>query len=145
LVLDMETMRAQHAAAEEMAASLMAIVASYRGHCDAVPIAQLVGKLNALLRAHLAYEDSVLYPALMRTGDPKVAGLAHWFHDEMGMLAPRFEEFARSWSGPTVIDMMFDRFRDEVTQILTALGARIQRENDQLYPLADRLTLPRAA
>ena len=60
--------------------------------------------------------------ALMRTGDPKVAGLAHWFHDEMGMLAPRFEEFARSWSGPTVIDMMFDRFRDEATQIADCAG-----------------------
>lgn len=94
---------------------------------------------------HLAYEDLVLYPTLMRTGAPEVAGLAHWFHDEMGALAPQFEEFARRWSGPTIIDIMFDRFRDEATEILAALAARIGRENVQLYPLAERVALPRAA
>ena len=141
----METMRRQHGTAQDVAASLMAAVASYRDRYDAVPIARLVGKLNALLRVHLAYEDLVLYPMLMRSRDPQVAGLAHWFHDEMGALAPQFEEFARRWSGPTVIDMMFDRFRDEATEILAALGARIERENNQLYPLADRVNLPRAA
>ena len=141
----METMRRQHEAAEEMAASLMAAVASYRDQYDAVPIARLVGKLNALLRVHLAYEDSVLYPTLMRAGDPQVAGLAHWFHDEMGALAAQFEEFARRWSGPSIIDIMFDRFREEATEILASLGARIERENDQLYPLAERVNLPRAA
>jgi hemerythrin-like domain-containing protein len=145
LDLDIETMRRQHAEAEEMAASLLAIVANYRDLYDAVPIARLVGKLNALLRVHLAYEDMVLYPALMRAGDAEVAGLANAFHEDMGALAPQFEEFAWRWSGPTVIDMMFDRFREEATEILAALGARIERENDQLYPLAERIALPRAA
>lgn len=49
--LDIETMRRQHDAAEEMAANLMAAVACYRDQHDAMPIARLVGKLNALLRA----------------------------------------------------------------------------------------------
>lgn len=138
-------MRRQHDAAEEMAASLLAIVASYRDQYDAVPIARLVGKLNALLRVHLAYEDTVLYPTLMRCGDAEVAMVVRAFHDEMGALAPQFEEFAWRWSGPTVIDMMFDRFREEATGILAALAARIERENDRLYPLAERINLPRAA
>ena len=78
MVLDMETMRAQHAAAEEMAASLMAIVDSYRGQCDAVPIAQMVGKLNALLRAHLAYERRPVSTFVIRAEEPTVTmGSAH--------------------------------------------------------------------
>ena len=141
----MHTLRLQHDSAEEIAASLSALVGTYRDQSDAVPIARLVGKLNALLRVHFAYEDSVLYPTMMRGGDPNAAGIAHCFQDDMGTLASRFEEFARRWSGPTIIDMMFDRFADEAITLLTALGARITRENNLLYPLAEGIDLPRAA
>jgi DUF438 domain-containing protein len=145
LMLDMQTLRLQHDSAKEIAASLMGLVGSYRGQSDAMPIARLVGRLNALLRVHFAYEDSVVYPSLARGGDPNAAGIAHWLQDNMGTLAPQFEEFARRWSGPTIIDMMFERFRDEATDLLTALCARIDQEDDLLYPLAKRLNLPRAA
>ena len=40
---------------------------------------------------------------------------------------------------------MFDVFREEATRLFGALGARIERENDLLYPLAERVTQPRAA
>lgn len=123
----------------------MAFIASYRDDYDAIPIARLIGKLNALLRVHFAYEDSVLYPLMMRSGDGEAAALARQFDAEMGKLAVEFEEFARRWSGPTIIVGMFDRFRDEATLLLARLGARVERENDLLYPLAERVTRARAA
>jgi iron-sulfur cluster repair protein YtfE (RIC family) len=145
LTTSLESLRRQHDAAEEMAANIVAIVASYRDDYDAIPIARLIGKLNALLRVHFAYEDSILYPLLMRSGDGEAAALAYRFGDEMGALAADFEDFARRWSGPTVIAAMFELFREEATALFAALGARIERENDLLYPLAQRVTSPRAA
>ena len=140
-----DSLRQQHDAAEEMAATIMSLVASYRDEFDAIAIARLIGKLNVLLRVHLAYEDTVLYPLMMRSGDQEAAALALQFSDEMGSLAPKFEEFVRRWSGPTIIAAMFDTFREEATLLCAALGARIERENDLLYPLAERLTQPKAA
>ena len=145
LTMNIETLRHQHDAAEEMAAAIVAALAAYRHEYDAIPIARLIGKLNALLRVHLAYEDSILYPSLMDSGDGEAAALARCFEEEMGALAPQFEEFVRRWSGPTVIAGMFDRFCEEATILFAALGARIERENDLLYPLAERIVRKRAA
>jgi hemerythrin-like domain-containing protein len=138
-------LRQQHDAAEEMAATILSLIASYRDEYDAAAIARLVGKLNALLRVHFAFEDTILYPLMIRSGDGEAAALAHVFSEESGSLAPTFEEFARRWSGPSVIHSMFDLFRDEATALLGALGARIERENDLLYPLAERMGEIRAA
>ena len=128
-----------------MAASILSLVSSYRDEYDAIPIARLIGKLNVLLRVHLAYEDTVLYPLMMRSGDGEAAALAHLFAEETGTMAPQFEDFVRRWSGPTAIDAMFDAFRDEATMLFAALAARIERENDLLYPLAERVTQQKAA
>ena len=143
--MNLQDMRHQHDAAEEMAASIVAAIGGYRDEYDAIPLARMIGKLNALLRVHFAYEDSVLYPRMAGSGDREAAGLAAQFEREMGMLARQFEEFARRWSGPTVIAAMFERFREEATALFAALGARIERENDQLYPLASRALEPRFA
>jgi len=128
-----------------MAASILSLVSSYRDEYDAIPIARLIGKLNVLLRVHLAYEDTVLYPLMMRSGDGEAAALAHLFAEETGSIAPQFEDFVRRWSGPTAIDAMFDAFREEATTLLAALAARIERENDLLYPLAEQVTQQKAA
>ena len=140
-----ESLRQQHEAAEDMAATILSRIDSYRDEYDSIPIARLIGKLNVLLRVHFAYEDTILYPSMMRSGDGQAAALAHLFATETGSLAPQFEDFAQRWSGPTAIDSMFDAFSEEATTLFAALAARIERENDLLYPLAERVTQPRAA
>ena len=140
-----DSLRQQHDAAEDMAATILSRIGSYRDEYDAIPIAQLIGKLNVLLRVHFAYEDTVLYPSMMGSGDGEAAALAHLFATETGSLAPQFEDFARRWSGPTAIDSMFDVFHEEAATLFAGLAARIERENDLLYPLAERVTQPRAA
>jgi len=140
-----ESLRQQHDVAEDMAAAILSRIASYRDQFDAIKIARLIGKLNALLRVHFAYEDTVFYPLMMRSGDCEAAARAHLFAHETGTLAEEFEEFVRRWSGPTIIDSMFGQFGEEATILFAALGARIERENDLLYPLAERTISLRAA
>ncbi len=142
---DIDAMRRQHDCAEEMAAALLDLTLSYRDEYDAIAIARRIGKLNALLRVHFAIEDSTIYPAMMTGPDRHAAALALQFSQEMGELAAGFEDFARRWSGPTVIAALFEEFRDETTAILAALAARMERENDLLYPLAERSQTARAA
>jgi iron-sulfur cluster repair protein YtfE (RIC family) len=142
---NIQSLRDQHVAIEELAATIVDMVASFRDEFDAIAMARLIGKLNALLRVHLAYEDTVLYPFIVAHGSREAAALAQQFSAETSSLAPQFEEFARAWSGPTVISAMFERFRDEATTLFAALGARIERENDLLFPLLHQLAHSHAA
>ena len=137
-------LRRQHEAAEDMAATIVAKIDSYRDQYDAAAIAILLRKLAALLRLHFAVEDSVLYPTVMKKGSREAATLAWEFHEEMGDLALRFEDFARRWAEATMIADDFDEFEKETALMLSALGARIERENDQLFPLAERAMSIRA-
>jgi len=138
-------MRRQHDAAEEIAATILARMSDYRGDDDAGPLVRLLHKLNALLRLHFAYEDTVLYPTMIAGSDPEAASLASRFQDEMGALAEQFEDFVRRWSLNAAIAAHFEEFRAEATALLAALGARIELENDLLYPLAERVKQRRAA
>ena len=128
-----------------MAAGLLELIGAYRDQYDAIAIARRIGKLNALLRVHFAIEDATVYPALMTGRDRRAAALAFQFREEMGDLAATFEDFARRWSGPTTIAALLGEFRDEATALLAVLGARMERENDLLYPLAERSLTARAA
>jgi iron-sulfur cluster repair protein YtfE (RIC family) len=143
--MEIDSLRRQHDAAEAMAAEIITIAAAYGGDDDAAKLAQLIAKLHALLRVHFAYEDSVLYPTMIQCSDAKAAATAAEFEAEMGGIFAEFEEFARRWSTPLSIAENFDCFRDRATGILAALGARIERENDLLYPLAHRASDARAA
>jgi hemerythrin-like domain-containing protein len=138
-MLKMDDLRRQHDAADEMAATVIDKMAAYRDEYDAASIALLIRKLAALLRLHFAYEDSMLYRTMIRSRDPAAACLAAEFRDEMGSLAEDFEDFARRWGTPDAIADSFADFKEEASAVLAALGSRIERENDQLYPLADRL------
>ena len=82
LTTDLENLMRQHDAAEEMAANTVALVTSYRDEYDAIAIARLIGKLNALLRVHFAHEDTILYPQMIRSGDLEAATLACQFEVE---------------------------------------------------------------
>ena len=143
--LKIADMRRQHDAAEEIAAGIVSIITTYRDEYDAIPIARRLTKLNMLLQVHFAYEDMTLYPAMIGSADCEAAKLARKFHDEMGALATRFELFVRRWASPITVAASFDEFRSEAEVIFTDLGARIERENDLLYPLAERVSSRRAA
>jgi len=47
--------------------------------------------------------------------------------------------FAARWSSGEVIAAAPARFRTEADGVFAALGRRIERENEQLYPLADAI------
>lgn len=97
-------------------------------------LSQLWGKLTI----HLAMEDDVLYPRLLSCGDALAEAKALSFSDEMGPLRSRFEEFLARW---TEVSIARDAsgFSAETHALIRALTTRIDRENNELYPIADRV------
>jgi len=96
-----------------------------------------LAKLTGLLRIHFAQEDQYLYPSLMTSNRQEVAQMAQQFFDEMGQLRPVYFAYATKWSAGDAIRTDPQGFCTESQAVFAALGDRIKRENEGLYPLAD--------
>ena len=90
--------------------------------------------LTRVLLAHLAKEDKLLYPGLRKAGDQRLVGLATRLSDEMGGLAAAYSRYVSEWTVDK-IHKDWTGFQAETRLVLTALRARIARENRDLYPL----------
>ena len=95
----------------------------------------LTGKVNV----HLSAEDKSLYPLLFAKEGLPAAKIASTFAAEMGSLAGAFKQFVANWPTGDAIASGPDKFVQEFNGIVKALGNRIEREEKDLYPLADAL------
>ena len=102
-------------------------------------ILQLMVSISTAIKLHLAAEDRVLYPALTDSSDPVTAQTGRRFQQEMGGLAAAYGVFARPWNRVGKIAGNPQGFKDGANIVFKALHERVQRENRELYPLAERV------
>ena len=95
-------------------------------------------RLSSILITHLKAEDWILYPPLVASGDPRVATIAKHFVDEMGGLAQAFTAYVERWDTLN-IGSDWPRYQEETRGITGALANRITRENQELYPLLEKV------
>ncbi|HEX7852974.1 MAG TPA: hemerythrin domain-containing protein [Sphingobium sp.] len=131
--MNLETLRHQHESLEELVEELIAAIATN----DPRPVATIRWRLARELIAHLAIEDRWLYPRLRQSSLPQTAELATRFFAEMGGLKEAFNNYMTHWTDP-LIALDWPGFRRETHMVMAQLRARIDRENAQLYPLAER-------
>jgi len=102
-------------------------------------LSTLLGRLTGKLKVHLAMEDDLLYPALLKHDDAQVIAIAETFADEMGGIRDSFLGYVGKWQSFIAMEQNLDGFRKESEALLTALAARIEREENELYPLLERM------
>jgi iron-sulfur cluster repair protein YtfE (RIC family) len=134
--MNIEELRGQHGQIMQLAAELHRAVDQGDG---VRPVAALRWRLARELIAHLAMEDRLLYPSMIRSRDAKVAGTATHLKAEMGGLASEFTAYMAAWSDLRVA-REWEAFRSETRVVLDRLADRIRREDETLYPLADALS-----
>ncbi len=108
-------------------------------HGDALRklLLELTGKLNM----HLAAEDKVLYPELAASTQARVSATAAQFAKEMGHIGGAYKEYLGKYPNGTAISNQAKAFCADTSAVFTLLGKRIQREESELYPLADSLSI----
>lgn len=95
-------------------------------------------EFSGKLSVHLAGEDRSIYPALIASTDAGVAAMARRFADEMGGLGQAFKGFMARYANGALIDAQRATFATEYDGIVNAVVKRVQAEENELYPAADR-------
>jgi hemerythrin-like domain-containing protein len=106
---------------------------------DASVARSALSKLAGKLVLHLGAEDKYLYPDLMASNDTDTRNTAQKFVDEMGGIAEAFIAYKDKWTTAAAIQSNVDGFIDETKAIYGALAERIDKENNVLYPMMDKL------
>ncbi|MEK6578293.1 MAG: hemerythrin domain-containing protein [Bdellovibrionota bacterium] len=101
-------------------------------------VKQLLSTLAGKITVHLAMEDEALYPEILAKGSPQAKQTAQAFMKEMGSIKTVFTGYVGKWSTPDVIGTHAEDFCHETKQLFSALGNRISREDNELYPLYDK-------
>jgi hemerythrin-like domain-containing protein len=130
--------RKQHSELLALAAKLADALDPAKLGRDATPARLILSNLSGKLKVHLAMEDNSLYPRMLQDSDPAVSAMARRFADEMGGIAKAFGGYVERWPSANAIQLAPQQFIDETRKIFAALASRIERENNQLYPLLDQ-------
>ena len=134
--MNIDRFKHEHAAVLAAVTELREMV--QRGITENAPgIARVLVEMSSKIKLHLAAEDQFLYPALAKSGKPAVAELGKRFQDEMGGIAKVYMDFAGKWNLGTKVAANPEEFRTDANAIFKALNQRIQRENQELYPLLE--------
>lgn len=128
-------LRAEHASLIRLATEMSGLMAA--DNPQPAAISSLRWRLCRELLAHLTTEDKFLYPALMASSNPQAVRTAGQFSNEMGGLAAAFKLYIEDWTWDRIAND-WSGFCAATQVILTALGNRIRRENEILYPLAEQ-------
>ena len=125
---------------------MLEIVSQITTHLNAEELAKGAKEVNQLLftmlgklSVHLAVEDNALYPRLLNHKDEKIRLMAKRFVNEMGDIGTAVSAYRDKWLSHTAIQCDPDTFIEETRRIFSALGTRIEKENNELYKTLDEL------
>ena len=134
---EMQRLRAEHAALVTLARIILDMVRVPHPPPPA-ELAAARGRLRENLVRHMKCEDWILYPRLMATGDQELMRITRDFEIEMGDLSADFIAYDDKWTGERVA-ADWPAFGRETIALFDILAARVEREERELYPLAETL------
>lgn len=140
---EMQRLRAEHAALVTLSRIILDMV---RAPHPSPPteLASARAQLRENLVRHLKCEDWILYPRLMATGDQELMRITRDFEIEMGGLGADFIAYDDKWTSERVA-AAWPEFSRETIALFAILAARVEREERELYPLAETLYASGAA
>jgi len=104
---------------------------------EAAHVHSLLLTMSETLKFHLTREDTALYPALFRHPDKKISALAKKYLEEMGGISDAFGKYLAKWPHARSVQENPKDFINESREIFDALSRRIDKEDNELYPLLD--------
>ncbi|MFY7778882.1 MAG: hemerythrin domain-containing protein [Elstera sp.] len=132
-----ERFRAQHNDIEQRICDVEAQLRNSNWRENITALRAEFTQLSAKLRIHLALEDNALYPRLSTHSNSDLSALAHQYQLEMGDIRDRYEDFITEWLHGERLSREPKEFERSSALLFSTLRNRLERENTELYPLAD--------
>ena len=101
-------------------------------------VRRMMARLKGKLTVHSTMENDALYPRLLDHADPQVRVRSQRLFDELGTIYQAFAEHHAKWSSVEAMEAEPSAYVRSTQEIFTMLKIRMDRENSELYPLADR-------
>lgn len=124
---------------QEILTAALAFLALVRqdpvGHSE--ELGRQLQELSQKILAHLDLEDGVFYPSALKDPNPEFAAMARQYWIAMANIRDLFSSYLGTWSAPHQIRMDPIGFQRETEVIFGFLERRIERENRDLYPMAE--------
>lgn len=133
-MLSRKTLSAEHDELRRLAQALLDCVAAPRA--DPARLGAVRWSLTRKLLAHLAKEDTLLYPRLRAGRDPRAAAVATRFAADMGTLADRYRAYVSAWPAERIAGDWL-AFGRATRQVLQLLQRRMEKEETVLYALIE--------
>ena len=112
---------------------------------NAVEVRQDLTQLLGELGKHLQQEAKDVYPVLAEGEDQAARAVAERFGSEMKQMLPKLAEFNKRWPTANDIRANATQFLKEADGAMKWLERRFIAENNELYPLVDKLDIANLA
>lgn len=101
-------------------------------------IDQVVKSINIIsgkLKIHLLNEDKHLYPYLLNSSDAALNMFGKKYSEEMKEVSKGYEDYKSIYNTSSKIKQNIGEFKEDTKRIFGALSNRVEREENELYPL----------
>jgi Hemerythrin HHE cation binding domain len=112
---------------------------------NAIEVRQGLNQLFGEFGKHLQQEAKDVYPVLAEGEDQAARDVAERFGAEMKQMLPKLAEFNKRWPTANDIRANATQFLKEADGALKWLERRFIAENNELYPLVDKLDVANLA
>jgi hypothetical protein len=133
-------LRSEHDRILRQASALAGLASARMTRDGATEARAAILGLDHLLVEHLTAEDVWLYPLLMTSSDDTVRSVATACFEDMGGIHGAWNAYRDLWTLSAILEAP-TRFRAATDGVIGALAMRVERENTELYPLADHVSL----
>jgi iron-sulfur cluster repair protein YtfE (RIC family) len=133
-----ERFRRQHEELLELALEIEAALAAPDFPRNAREVRRMMARLKGKLTVHSSMENEALYPRLLEHSDPTTRALSKDLFDELGGIYDTFAAHHTRWTSVEGIEAEPAAYARHTREIFEKLKTRMERENTELYPLADR-------
>jgi iron-sulfur cluster repair protein YtfE (RIC family) len=97
-----------------------------------------VRRLVGLAKAHLAMENTILYPALLGDRNVNIQAAARALEADLGQLQSRLRDYGHHWKSPETVGQAPEAFTRNSRELFRILRHRIKVEASALFPLVEQ-------
>lgn len=101
-------------------------------------VCELMQRFKEKVWMHLVFEDNTIYSALLQHHHESVSQTAKTFRDSAQDIRHRFTHYLKHWCQTTDNKTEHETLRKESQDIFQQVMARIQYENEYMFPLIEQ-------